>query len=254
MQDIQEGDDISMKITVVGCWGTYPEKNEATTGYLIESGNNKILVDCGSGVLAKVQNYVPLTEIDAVILSHYHSDHFGDIGCFQYQVGYTRSLGKRTSNLDIYGHNLSQEFTKLNYAGGTVGKKIDENSTLSFGDLNVSFKWGEHPVPCLAMRFEEKGKVFVYTGDTQWSDNIIEIAKDADIFMCECNLFNDQFGKVKGHLTAGEAGKIANMAKVKKLVLTHFPHYGDLNQLIKEAEEEFKGETVKAEGGLILEL
>lgn len=243
-----------MKITVVGYWGAYPEKNEATTGYLLQGEGYNILVDCGSGVLSKVQNYIPLTEIDAVILSHYHGDHFGDINCFQYQVGYTRSLGKRTNTLDIYGHNLSSEFNKLTYAGGTIGKKIDENTILKFGELKVSFKWSSHPVPCLAMRFEENGKVFAYSGDTEWSDNIIEVAKNADVFICECNLFNDQLGKAKGHLTAGEVGKIAKKSNVKKLVLTHFPHYGDLNQLVKEAQEEFEGEIVRAYSGLVFEL
>ncbi|QGU93762.1 MBL fold metallo-hydrolase [Clostridium bovifaecis] len=243
-----------MKITVVGYWGAYPEKNEAATGYLLQGEGYNILVDCGSGVLSKVQNYIDLTEIDAVILSHYHGDHFGDINCFQYQVGYTRSIGKRTNTLDIYGHNLSSEFNKLTYAGGTIGKKIDENTTLKFEELKVSFKWSNHPVPCLAMRFEENGKVFAYSGDTEWSNNIIEIAKNADVFICECNLFNDQFGKAKGHLTAGEVGKIAQKSNVKKLVLTHFPHYGDLNQLVKEAQEEFEGEIIKADGGLVFEL
>lgn len=243
-----------MKVTVVGYWGAYPEKNEAATGYLLQSGKHNILIDCGSGVLSKVQNYIPLTEIDTVILSHYHGDHFGDISCLQYQVGYTRSLGKRSATLDIYGHNLSSEFNKLTYGGGTIGKKIDERTVLRFGDLSVSFKWGNHPVPCLAMRFEENGKVLAYSGDTEWSDKIVEIAENADVFICECNLFNEQFGKAKGHLTAGEVGKIAKMANVKKLVLTHFPHYGDLDNLVKEAGEEFSGEIVKAESGLVFEL
>lgn len=243
-----------MDITIVGYWGAYPEKNEATAGYLLQSNGYNILIDCGSGVLSKLQNFINLTDLSAVILSHYHGDHTADITSLQYEVGYTRSLGIRNSTLDIYGHDLSEDFNKLTYSGGTIGKKIDESTELRFGDLKVSFTLGNHPVPSLAMRFEENGRVFAYSADTQWDENIIEIAKNADILFCECNLFNDQFGKVKGHLTAGEAGKMARIANVKKLVLTHFPHYGDLDKLVKEAQEEFKGEIVKAETGLMFKL
>src|SRR3712207_7551620 len=54
-----------MKITVIGCWGAYPEKNEATTGYLLQTGEHNILIDCGSGILSRIQEYIPLNKIDS---------------------------------------------------------------------------------------------------------------------------------------------------------------------------------------------
>src|SRR3712207_9222545 len=75
-----------MKITVIGCWGAYPEKNEATTGYLLQTGEHNILIDCGSGILSRIQEYIPLNKIDSVILSHYHGDHVADIIPLQYEV------------------------------------------------------------------------------------------------------------------------------------------------------------------------
>lgn len=243
-----------MKITVIGYWGGYPEKDGATTGYLLQSGEHNILVDCGSGVLSKVQNYIPLCEIDTVILSHYHGDHAADVIPLQYEAGMSKNLGKRDKELQIYGHDLSSKFKELTSKGVSIGNKIDDNTELKIGDLKVTFKWVKHPVPTLAMRFEENGKVFAYSGDTEWSDGVVDIAKDADLFICETNLYNSQLGKVKGHLTAGEVGKIASMNNVKTLVLSHLPHIGDLDELVSEAKEEFNGEIHKASFGLSFNL
>ncbi len=71
-----------MKVTVIGCCGGFPAANEATSGYLFQSGGYSLLVDCGSAVLSKLFAYVPAEELDAVILSHYHHDHIADIGRF----------------------------------------------------------------------------------------------------------------------------------------------------------------------------
>jgi ribonuclease BN (tRNA processing enzyme) len=246
--------ELGMKITVIGYWGAFPKQNEATTGYLVQTENHNILVDCGSGVLSKVQNYIDLSKIDAVILSHYHADHISDIFCFQYEAALALKLGMRDKQLEIYAHDLDSKFSELNYKDGAIGKKIDENTVITFDNLNISFKWMKHAAPCLAMRFEEQGKILAYSADTEWCNQIVSIADKADLFICETSLFSKQKGQINGHLTAGEVGKIANIAKVKKLVLTHFPHYGNTDDLVKEAAEEFKGEIYKAETGAIFEL
>lgn len=243
-----------MKVTVIGYWGAYPSESGATTGYLVQSGDHNILVDCGSGILSKVQKYVPLHKIDAVILSHYHGDHAADVTPLQYEAGISRKMGKRHKELQIYGHNLSSKFNELIVKGVSVGNAIDDTTHLKIGELNITFKWVKHPVPTLAMRFEENGQVFSYSGDTEWCEGVVDIAKDADLFICETNLYNKEFGKVNGHLTAGEVGKIANINNVKKLVLSHLPHYGDLDLLVKESKEEFSGEVHKACEGLTFKL
>lgn len=69
-----------MKVTVIGCYGGFPTANEATSGYLFQSGDFSLLVDCGSAVLSKLFGYVPAEKLDAVVLSHYHHDHIADIG------------------------------------------------------------------------------------------------------------------------------------------------------------------------------
>lgn len=73
-----------MKWTVIGYWGGYPGEKEATSGYLLEHDGYRLLVDCGSGVLAQLQSFISVRDIDAVILSHYHHDHVADIGPLQF--------------------------------------------------------------------------------------------------------------------------------------------------------------------------
>lgn len=243
-----------MKVTVIGCSGSFPGKNEATSGYLVQSGEYNVLIDCGSGVLSTVQNYIDLNKIDAVILSHYHADHISDIYCFQYQTAAAYKLGMRKKTLDIYAHNSDAKFQELTYKNFCIAKLIDQNSKISFGDLSITFQWMNHGSPCLGMRLEEKGKVFSYSGDTEWCDGVLQISQNADVFLCECSLFNKQKGQIKGHLSAGEAGKLAANSNVKKLVLTHLPQYGDINELVREAKGEFSGEVIKAKTGMVLEL
>lgn len=69
-----------MKITVIGMWGGYPKKDGPCSGYLVEQDGFSMLIDCGSGVLVKLQEFIDLNEINDVLLSHYHYDHASDVG------------------------------------------------------------------------------------------------------------------------------------------------------------------------------
>lgn len=243
-----------MKITIIGYWGAYPEKGEATTGYLLQTDEYNILIDCGSGILASLQEYIDLCDIDAVILSHYHSDHIADVFCYHYNTAIDFYSGKRKKPLEIYAHKRDSQFEKLSYQNFCAAKEINEKTILSFGDLKVSFQWGKHPIPSLAMKFEKDKKIFVYSGDTEYCDGIVEISKNADVFLCECTFYNEQLGKFKGHLTSGEVGDLSEMNKVKKLVLTHFPHYSDLTLLKSQVEDKYNGQVEMASKGKIINI
>lgn len=243
-----------MKITVLGHWGAYPDANEATAGYLVQTDKINLLLDCGSGILSLLQNYVSLDELDGVILSHYHGDHMADINSLQYSTMIQSKLGNRKKPLIIYGINQQPYFNKLSYGEYCKAVQIDNNSVLDIEDLRITFSGNIHPMPCLSMKIQQGSKSFVYTGDTEWTENLIDLAKGTDLLISECTLYNDQFKMIPGHLTAGEAGKIASKANVDKLMLTHLPHYGDHNLLVSQAKEEFNKEVQLARRGLIVEL
>ncbi|QZY53732.1 MBL fold metallo-hydrolase [Crassaminicella profunda] len=236
-----------MKITTIGYWGAYPEVNEATSGYLLQSDDMNILIDCGSGVLSNMQNHIDLLELDAVILSHYHADHMADIYSLQYAIRILMDLKKREKPLYIYGYKKDKKFETLNYHHYTVACPIDENSAIKFGNLTCTFRENVHADPCFSIRVEKEDKAFVYTADTGWSDELIKFSHKADLLICEASLYNENYGIVSGHLTAGEAGKIAKMAEVRHLVLSHLPHFGEHEQLLKQAKENFNGKIELAQ-------
>src|SRR5690625_2218100 len=93
-----------MKVTVIGYWGGFPAPNSATSTYLVEKGGFALVVDMGSGGLATLQKYKQISDIDAVILSHYHHDHVADIGVLQYACLVQSYITGETTVLPIYGH------------------------------------------------------------------------------------------------------------------------------------------------------
>ncbi|HYK72753.1 MAG TPA: MBL fold metallo-hydrolase [Pseudoneobacillus sp.] len=244
-----------MRLSVIGFWGGYPKRNEASSGYILEHDGFNLLIDCGSGVLSKLQNYLQPEEIDAVILSHYHPDHIADIGVLQHARLIQGFLGKDFGTLPIYGHDHDQqEFMKLTYKEITKGVAYNPSLPLKVGPFEISFVQTNHPAVCYAMRIEVEGKILIYTGDTSFKEELISFSKDADLLLCECNFYGNQNGKSAGHMTSIDAGTLAHDSNAKKLVLTHLPHYGNLAQLVEEAKSKYGREVHLAKEGLIFEI
>ncbi len=245
---------MSIKITTVGWWGAYPSANEATSGYLLQSGNLNVLIDCGSGVLTLLQNYIDLEQLDAVVLSHYHWDHIADIGCLQYASRVLMDLGKRMNPLVIYGHTEDEHFNRLSYLSYCEAHGYDTGSGLKLGALDFTFSRNVHPDPCFSIRIEKSEKALVYIADTEWTDNLVKIAQGADLLLCESSLYDEYIGRIPGHLTSGEAGAVAAAGGVKRLVLNHLPHFGDHRLLVEQARKKFNGPVELAETGKAWEL
>ncbi len=246
---------VMMRLTIVGCWGGYPKANEASSGYLLEEDGYQLLIDCGSGVLSKLQNWIKPEQLDAVVLSHYHSDHIADIGVLQHARLIQGFLGTPSPCLPIYGHALNeQEFVKLTYKEITKGISYDPTQVLKLGPFAIRFLQTDHPVPCFAMRIEAKHKTLVYTADTAFKEELIEFSRGADLLLCECNLYGNIEGKAAGHMTSFDAGVLAERAQVKQLILTHLPHFGNIKQLIQEASQKYSGSISLAAQDMMIEL
>jgi ribonuclease BN (tRNA processing enzyme) len=184
-----------------------------------------------------------------VLLSHYHWDHTADIGCLQYAARILTDLGERKKPLEIYGHAEDDNFSGLTYLEYSRGCAIEPRKALEFGTLRVKFSRNIHPDPCFSMRIEHAGRCMVYIADTAWTDDLIGIAHNADLLLCESSLYDEYRGRVPGHLTSGEAGEIATRAGVKHLVLTHLPHFGNHDRLLEQAGKKFAGKIELAATG-----
>ncbi|MFN7251669.1 MAG: MBL fold metallo-hydrolase [Anaerobacillus sp.] len=239
-----------MKLTIIGHWGAYPEAGEATSCYLLEHDGYKLLIDCGSGALSQLQHYCSLAELDAVIISHYHHDHISDIGPLQYSRLIDFDLKKTDKPLNMYGHSFDQsEFQKLAKPPHVLSFIYNEEHQSSIGPFRVTYMETDHKASCYAMRFEVEGKSLVYTADSSYKEEFANFAKNADILLCEASFYGGQDGKPYGHMNSIEAATIAQDASVKKLILTHLPHFGDNSQLVEEAKSIFGGEVCLAKKG-----
>ena len=101
---------------------------------------------------------------------------------------------------------------------------------------------------------EAAGKALVYTADTSFKEEFTSFAASADLLLSECNFYGSQDGKGAGHMNSYDNGKLAQNAKVKQLILTHLPHYGELDELVSEASSEFGGPISLAKEGLVITL
>ena len=204
--------------------------------------------------MSRLQNYIELEHLDAVVLSHYHWDHIADLGCLQYAARVLTDLGKRHHPLDIYAHAEDENLHRLDYLGYTHGRAIDTQTPLQLGNLQFTFARNEHPDTSFSMRIENQGRVLAYIADTGWTAELATIAHAADMLLCEASLYDEFKGRIPGHLTAGEAGKVAAAAGVQHLVLTHLPHFGDHRQLIRQARKVYPGKIELAKTGKIWRL
>jgi ribonuclease BN (tRNA processing enzyme) len=247
--------ECSMKLVVVGCFGAYPPRNGATSGYLVEDHTTKVLLDCGSGVIANLQNYINLNELDAVVFSHYHRDHCADLECMQYATMIDMQLGKRKRPLVMWGNEDAGVVPSLDYEKYCIGMRYVEHVPFTIGGLRFTTQANKHDIPSFSIKVEDsQGGCIVYSGDTEYYDRFCDFTEGADWLLCECSLYSDQRGQVEGHLCAAEVGQIAAKAKVRNLMLTHLPNYGDRESLIKEAGAIYGGKIVLAYPGIVLKI
>ncbi|MFK5276439.1 MBL fold metallo-hydrolase, partial [Lactococcus lactis] len=161
-----------MKLTALGVWGGYPTRDAGTTSYLLqsESGFN-MLLDCGSRAVTELEHELQPTQLDAVILSHYHEDHIADLGALrQYRQLYPLGQdGWDGMMLPIYGHGENEyEFSKLTLDKVSEGHLYNVENGTKVGPFDITFLKTVHPVVNYAMRIVERrtGQVLIYTGDT----------------------------------------------------------------------------------------
>lgn len=240
-----------MKLTVIGHWGGFPKAGEASSGYLLEHNGFHLLIDCGSAVLSQLQNYISPDDLDAVIISHYHPDHIADIGVLHHALLISKYVNGYEKTLPIYGHVKDvNSFQSLTYKDISKGIAYIPDQKIEVGPFKIEVLETKHPVACYAMKISVDGKTLIYTADTAYFEELVEFAEGADMLLCESNFYKGMDGAAAGHMTSEEAGSLAKQANVETLILTHLPHFGELQQLVTEAKENFNGQVILASQGL----
>lgn len=239
-----------MELTVIGFWGGYPAQDEASSIYIVKKDDVTIALDFGSGALLKLQKYMSVTDLDAVILSHYHADHVADIGVLQHALLVNSYIIGSENKLPIYGHDEDKEqfaFLQSDYTEGIV---YEPNEQLKVGPFTIEFLKTNHSVPCYGMKITDGKSTIVYTADSAYQQSWVNFTQGADLLLADCNFYAHQTEMDAGHMTSEEVASIAREANVNHLILSHLPHYGDHNQLVEEARKIYSGSIELAYEGL----
>jgi ribonuclease BN (tRNA processing enzyme) len=231
-----------MKLTVLGCDGAYPKKGGATSGYLLQTQQANILIDCGSGVLANLNGIMDIEELDAVILTHLHHDHCSDIGAMSYELSLR---GKLENPIELYLTDAPEpNYQVICSLGGFQPKVITD--TITVKDITIDFLEVKHPVKTFAVRAESDGKVLTYTADSRYFDELSAFCVCSDLLLCDAAVCNADHKETTPHMSAGQAGELAFYANCSTLMLTHILPHSDLEQICDDTKEKF-GNTVVAQ-------
>ncbi|MDP8993105.1 MAG: MBL fold metallo-hydrolase [Actinomycetota bacterium] len=204
-------------VTVLGCSGSYPGPGGACSGYLVRGGGTTLWLDAGSGTLANLQRHVDLHDVDAVVLSHEHPDHWSDVEGFRVACQHV----VRRSGVPVYGTSGLAERLLPDAGPALEWQTVADGDDVEVGALRVRFSRTDHPPETLAVRVDADGRSLAYSADTGPGWSFEALGTGIDLALCEATYLADREGTLGGHLSARQAGAMARDAGVERLVLTH---------------------------------
>ncbi len=242
-----------MKLTVLGS-GTILSKERNTAAYLLEEGASRVLVDFGLGNLRQLQKVCDPDSVASLFLSHVHPGHSLDLIsllAFKKHLKIFKKNPKR-AQFNLFGPKGTKNFFENCVKAFPFIEKLDfpvkiselDVAKLSHFAFNVKSRPVRHTVDCLAYKFESNNKSIVFSGDTEYCEEIVSIAEGADLLVLECSMPDEMRGFA--HLSPKECGWIAKRAKPKKLLLTHFYPMVEETNILESVKKEFDGEVVLA--------
>lgn len=264
-----------MKLTVLGRYGPFPAPGGACSSYLLEApavpGRNRpsdkqvrLVLDLGAGALSRLLTVCSLQQVDAILLSHLHSDHMSDMLVLRYAL---QQLHKRGVPVPTPLHVIAPgapeaEFRMLASAGTFDMVRAEDGMKLRFGSLNVTLHRMLHPVRSFAMDIVEEEpprppsygedappRRLFYTGDTGWHEDLVPLCKNASLLLADTGMMaKEKTTEFAPHLTAREVGTLARSAGVGRLLCTHIWGGGIPDELVlQEAQVDFPAAEIARE-------
>ncbi len=249
-----------MQITVLGKSPAWQDANGACSGYLVEGGNQVVLLDCGPGVFSKLRTKVAYESIDAIVISHLHADHILDLVPFASGLRYRPWDGAPPRPRLIAPPGAAEAFASVCSGSGMTADHLelafdltiyDPAQALVLGGLGVRFQPVPHYIPANAVEFADGEGRFTFGADCGPSEDLCAFAAGTDLLMAEATLPEPEPPDDRGHLTAFEAGEHAAKAGAKHLVLTHYADELGADWVVAEAEKAFDGRVSAAHEGAI---
>ncbi len=250
-----------MRVTILGSGFAVPSPNRAQTGILVETGKNRVLIDCGAGVLQRMaQAGNDITGITHVLFTHHHLDHDGE---FMSLLKAMWLKGKR--ELMVLGPSETEEWlTKLMDAYPYMKGRLDlditcleDASQVSVGGAHLEARRNKHALDGLAYRIQDDKDSVVFSGDTAPCEGVKKLCdKSTDLLIHECSFLDSEGERFPDHTTPKGLGELVENLPVRRLVLTHFSPASEngIEEMVSVIARYFKGEIIPAEDLMVLEL
>jgi ribonuclease BN (tRNA processing enzyme) len=264
-----------MRLTVLGKSPSWQDAGGACSGYLVEEGDTRVLLDCGNGVFAKLREHVDYVDVDAVVISHLHADHFLDLVPYSYALTYAPRQqpvpvhtwpGTDNPARPLLHAPPGARETFRRVVGSWGNEDLIENAfdlreyaaddELEIGSLRVRFQSVPHFTETFAMCIGSTngGGRLIYGADSRPTEDLVRFAKGASLMLVEATLPRPERDGQRGHLTSAEAGEHARDAGAARLVLVHISDELDPDWARDQAAACFGGPVEVAVEGAVYEV
>lgn len=245
-----------MLLRVLGSSGTYPAKGSPASGFVLEHGDTRIVMDLGPGAYTAFSAWGTIADVDALMISHGHLDHCADLLAWYHAGRY--GVVRRPPITAYSPHGVFDRVQAfVRHSDEEMAMVFDhhlvaQGDVTGVGDIVLQFANAVHPVPTVATRATGRGVSLVYSGDTGWSDDVVSLARGADVLLCDATTLEDLMPDV--HCTPEVAGRMAAAAGVERLLLTHLREDVAVDRAVDQAAKEFPGPIAVVGAGDVIEL
>ncbi len=259
-----------MQITVLGKSPSWQDVDGACSGYLVQEGDYSLLLDCGNGVFAKLRRSCDYVDVDAVLISHLHADHFLDLVPYSYALAYAPRqqpvpVGRwsgtdNPARPDLHAPlGAAEMFRRMVGCWGPEDlidrafriHEYDGPDELTLGPLAVRFCEVPHFTRTWAVQISANGRRLTFSADCSPNEQLVEFAHDSDLLLIEGTLPRPERTGERGHLTPREAGQIGRSAHASRLIVTHYSDELDAGWLRSEAVGGYGADVELAEEGAV---
>lgn len=246
-----------MRLRIVGCSGSVPGPASTASCYLVQVDGFSLVLDLGNGSLGPLQTVLRLSEIDAIWLSHLHPDHCLDMTALA--VALRHSGVRLPAPIPVLADaaapsRLASAMWPGQPASALAGLFSFTTEADTLGPLQVRTTPVNHPVRTRAIRLQHDGASLVYSGDTGACTDLIELARGADVLLCEAGWGGAAPGCADLHLTGAQAGEHAAEAGVGRLLLTHVPPWESVQAAVAGAHSTFDGPVDAVRAGDVFDV
>lgn len=260
-----------MQLRIIGCTGSMSGPRAAASCYLLQAEGYdelgipktySLVFDLGPGSFGQLWNYVDPTEIDAVILSHLHADHCADM--ISLHVHRRWHPGGALGVIPVYApegvkervRGLDGFSPRDNFSGEFRFEQLNQGESFQIGPFEITPFAAWHSVSAFAFRVSgpstchpDYPAIFTYSGDSDECDTLVQAGQDSDLLLCECGFTEED--QVRGiHMSGVRAGRVADKAATKQLVLTHIQPWTDPDIPRSEARSTWAGKLEIAQAGM----